>query len=100
MAVMSTHFDGDPEVRAQLVGEGLRLAALNPDFLGAERVDEETGFALSVSYWKTREAFNTWSEEAFAWARKEFNRPEGSTMFSQRVVRIARVDEVRCMSTD
>jgi hypothetical protein len=92
VAVITTQFDGDRSVLQRADNETMRLAALNPGFLGIEAAREETGFGITVSYWSTRDAFDVWYDAAFDMMKTEFDVADPTAFFQRLVLHLGWVE--------
>ena len=67
-----------------------QLAATIDGFLGVESARDETGFGITVSYWRDREAIARWKEHAEHAAAREKGK---SRWYEHYIVCIARVEK-------
>ena len=73
---------------AQTAQRMLELAALQPDFLGAESARGTDGFGITVSYWATLEAIAAWKIHIEHAAAQQ----QGQIWYEHYELRVAKVE--------
>ena len=77
---------------AQTADEMEALAAQVPGYLGIESVRDAQGLGITVSYWASREAVDSWGRD---FAHREAQRLGMSVWYERFRLRICRVEEDR-----
>jgi heme-degrading monooxygenase HmoA len=87
----------EPDEYAEMAQRMIDLASHRPGFLGVESVRDESGVGITVSYWDTREAIESWGRDAahreaqtlgmavwYEWFRLRICRVEVDRVFAAR----------------
>jgi heme-degrading monooxygenase HmoA len=82
----------EPEEYAEMAQRMIDLASRRPGFLGVESARDETGVGITVSYWDSREAIESWGRDA---AHREAQTLGMSVWYERFRLRICRVEEDR-----
>jgi heme-degrading monooxygenase HmoA len=82
----------EPERYAEMAQRMIDLASCQPGFLGVESVRDENGGGITVSYWDSREAIESWGRVA---AHREAQMLGMSVWYKRFRLRICRVEEDR-----
>jgi heme-degrading monooxygenase HmoA len=86
----STRTPGDDAAYAETADEMVRLAALQPGFLGVESARDAAGFGITVSYWTSLEAIAAWKAQADHEAAQRRGKERWYRSFELRVARVER----------
>jgi heme-degrading monooxygenase HmoA len=78
----------------QTAVEMMRLAPLQPGFLGVESARGEDGVGITVSYWASEEAISAWRDDADHLAAQQAGRARWYRAFRLRVARVERARAV------
>ncbi|MBI1798523.1 MAG: antibiotic biosynthesis monooxygenase [Candidatus Eisenbacteria bacterium] len=68
----------------------MRLAQLQPGFLGAESARGSDGLGITVSYWRSEEAIRAWKGVADHLAVQRMGRERWYSAYTLRVARVER----------
>jgi heme-degrading monooxygenase HmoA len=86
----SLRTEGDPVGYAETADEMVRLASLQPGFLGVETAREPGGLGITVSYWASLEAISAWKAEADHAAAQRAGRERWYLAYELRIARVER----------
>lgn len=75
---------------AQTADEMVRLAALQPGFLGVESVRGDDGLGITVAYWRDEASIRGWREHADHQAAMRAGRERWYRAYRVRVCRVER----------
>lgn len=67
-----------------------RLARNEPGFIGLESARDETGFAVTVSYWQTEDAIQRWRENVKHQAAQVSGKSRWYDHYALRVTKVER----------
>jgi heme-degrading monooxygenase HmoA len=81
---------GDVEGYAATAARMVELATQQPGFLGIESVRQPDGTGITVSYWKSEEAVQTWKQHAEHQLAQARGRTEWYRRYRVRVCRVER----------
>ncbi|WP_293764806.1 antibiotic biosynthesis monooxygenase [uncultured Aquitalea sp.] len=81
--------DGDNGY-AEMADRMVRLAEVQPGFLGAESSRDAQGFGITVSYWESVEAIAAWRANAEHLVAQKLGREVWYERFSLKVARVER----------
>jgi heme-degrading monooxygenase HmoA len=84
--------DADYSQAAQRMSE---LAALQPGYLGMEHVGDQTGAAITVSYWSNLDAIRNWQQHAEHLEAQVSGREKWYQHYFLRVSRVERDAEFK-----
>jgi heme-degrading monooxygenase HmoA len=84
--------NGYPETAERL----LELLAQQPGFLGAESINDDAGYGITVAYFDSEDAIRQWRNQVDRAAAREKGR---TTWYSQYSVRVARVERAYDFTT-
>ena len=66
------------------------LAARQPGYLGAESARDDSGFGITVSYWRDEAAIRAWKHQAEHAATRDRGRADWYERYELRVARVER----------
>jgi len=78
---------------AAMADRMLRLAEVQPGYLGAESARDAAGFGITVSYWDSVEAIAAWRHHAEHLVAQKLGRDVWYQYFSLKVARVERAHE-------
>ncbi|MFO1473624.1 MAG: antibiotic biosynthesis monooxygenase [Lysobacterales bacterium] len=82
--------DDDAEGYAAAAERMLELAARQPGYLGAESARDDSGFGITVSYWRDEAAIRAWKHQAEHAATRDRGRADWYERYELRVARVER----------
>ena len=82
--------DDDAEGYAAAAERMLELAARQPGYLGAESARDDSGFGITVSYWRDEAAIRAWKHQAEHAATRAHGRSHWYDHFELRVAKVER----------
>ncbi|WP_343749674.1 antibiotic biosynthesis monooxygenase [Methylophaga marina] len=85
--IFSSHLSESDNGYGEMADRMVKLAAIQPGFLGMESIREDLG--ITVSYWKTLESITNWKKNV---EHREAQRLGHQNWYSTFRVRIARVE--------
>ncbi|WP_350226614.1 antibiotic biosynthesis monooxygenase family protein [Methylophaga marina] len=85
--MFSSHLSESDNGYGEMADRMVKLAAIQPGFLGMESIREDLG--ITVSYWKTLESITNWKKNV---EHREAQRLGHQNWYSTFRVRIARVE--------
>ncbi|WP_024302338.1 antibiotic biosynthesis monooxygenase [Pseudogulbenkiania sp. MAI-1] len=88
----SQRTDGD-QGYAEMAERMMRLASVQPGFLGVESARDENGFGITVSYWDSVEAIAAWRHHAEHMVAQRLGREVWYQAFSLKVARVERAHD-------
>jgi heme-degrading monooxygenase HmoA len=74
----------------------VELAEQQPGFLGFESTRDESGFGITVSYWKDRQSIKNWRDNVEHKVAQQMGREQFYSAFS---LRVAKVESTRFFET-
>jgi heme-degrading monooxygenase HmoA len=77
----------------QMAQQMSELAAAQPGYLGMEHVGDETGAAITVSYWESLESIRNWRQNADHLQAQSLGKSKWYDRFYLRVCRVERAYE-------
>lgn len=85
---------------AEMAERMMRLASVQPGFLGVESARDENGFGITVSYWDSVEAIAAWRHHAEHMVAQRFGCEAWYQVFSLKVVRVERANDFPNLTDD
>lgn len=68
----------------------IELAEEQPGYVGVERIREETGFGITVSYWKDEESIRRWRNVTEHMLAQKLGKEEWFKYYTIRVAKVER----------
>ncbi len=88
--IFTSHRTGGDEGYGRMSERMAELAAQQPGFLGIESARAESGFGITVSYWKDEEAIRVWKAHLDHAAAQRLGKEKWYAAYSLRVARVER----------